>query len=76
VAERALRIGRSGHKDSFEGAGPERLTVSAVPEGDCMVPLPWLGVRFGLSSADCVRWFGGGSGDAYPDTRTVSAVGR
>jgi beta-galactosidase len=50
--------------------------VSAVPEGDCMVPLPWLGVRFGLSSADCVRWFGGGSGDAYPDTRTVSAVGR
>ncbi|MGV9353532.1 glycoside hydrolase family 2 TIM barrel-domain containing protein [Streptomyces misionensis] len=53
-----------------------RLTVGVVPEGDWTVPLPRLGIRFGLRSADRVRWFGGGPGEAYPDTRTAAAVGR
>ncbi|MFJ9928299.1 glycoside hydrolase family 2 TIM barrel-domain containing protein [Streptomyces misionensis] len=53
-----------------------RLTVSVVPEGDWTVPLPRLGIRFGLHTADRVRWFGGGPGEAYPDTRTAAAVGR
>ncbi|MFB7509429.1 glycoside hydrolase family 2 TIM barrel-domain containing protein, partial [Streptomyces broussonetiae] len=53
-----------------------RLTVSTVPEGDWRVPLPRLGIRFGLCAADEVRWFGGGPGEAYADTRTASAVGR
>ncbi|MER5548140.1 glycoside hydrolase family 2 TIM barrel-domain containing protein [Streptomyces sp. NPDC002589] len=53
-----------------------RLTVSTVPEGDWTVPLPRLGIRFGLTTADAVRWFGGGPGEAYPDTRTASAIGR
>ncbi|MEU6888585.1 glycoside hydrolase family 2 TIM barrel-domain containing protein [Streptomyces viridosporus] len=46
-----------------------RLTVSVVPEGDWRVPLPRLGVRFGLEgcAGDAVSWFGGG-GEAYPDT--------
>ncbi|WP_432136964.1 glycoside hydrolase family 2 TIM barrel-domain containing protein [Streptomyces sp. bgisy154] len=53
-----------------------RLTVSVAPEGDWTVPLPRLGVRFGLpGSADAVRWFGGGPGEAYPDSRTASMVG-
>ncbi|WP_030338625.1 glycoside hydrolase family 2 TIM barrel-domain containing protein [Streptomyces sp. NRRL S-1022] len=53
-----------------------RLTVSTVPDGDWTVPLPRLGIRFGLSSADRVQWYGGGPGEAYADTRMASAVGR
>ncbi|MFJ8942084.1 glycoside hydrolase family 2 TIM barrel-domain containing protein [Streptomyces sp. NPDC102395] len=53
-----------------------RLTVSVTPEGDWTVPLPRLGVRFGLAEADRVTWFGGGPGEAYPDTRAASMVGR
>lgn len=53
-----------------------RLTVSVTPEGDWTVPLPRLGVRFGLSEADRVTWFGGGPGEAYPDSRSASAAGR
>ncbi|WP_405752431.1 DUF4981 domain-containing protein [Streptomyces sp. NBC_00012] len=53
------------------------LTVSVVPEGECRVPLPRLGIRFGLpASYDAVRWFGGGPGEAYPDTRAASVLGR
>jgi beta-galactosidase len=53
-----------------------RLTVSVGPEGDWTVPLPRLGVRFGLARADAVRWFGGGPGEAYPDTGAASMVSR
>ncbi|MGW0878135.1 glycoside hydrolase family 2 TIM barrel-domain containing protein [Streptomyces sp. NPDC002671] len=53
-----------------------QLTVSVTPEGGWTVPLPRLGIRFGLAAADHVRWFGGGPGEAYPDTRTAAAVGR
>ncbi|WP_217140123.1 glycoside hydrolase family 2 TIM barrel-domain containing protein [Streptomyces sp. AC627_RSS907] len=54
-----------------------KLTVSVVPEGDWSLPLPRLGVRFGLAgSADRVRWFGGGPGEAYPDSRTAAVLGR
>ncbi|WLW51304.1 glycoside hydrolase family 2 TIM barrel-domain containing protein [Streptomyces sp. YU58] len=53
-----------------------RLTVSVTPEGEWKVPLPRLGVRLGLTEADRVTWFGGGPGEAYPDTRLASMVGR
>ncbi|MGI5438432.1 glycoside hydrolase family 2 TIM barrel-domain containing protein [Streptomyces shenzhenensis] len=56
--------------------GRLRLTVSVYPEGDWTVPLPRLGIRFGLSAADRVRWFGGGPGEAYPDTRSAALPGR
>ncbi|WP_406289069.1 glycoside hydrolase family 2 TIM barrel-domain containing protein [Streptomyces sp. NBC_00209] len=53
------------------------LAVSVAPEGDWRVPLPRLGVRFALPSAyDAVRWFGGGPGEAYPDTRAAAMLGR
>ncbi|MET7785818.1 glycoside hydrolase family 2 TIM barrel-domain containing protein [Streptomyces sp900116325] len=53
------------------------LTVSVAPEGDWRVPLPRLGVRFGLPAAyGGARWFGGGPGEAYPDTRAASVLGR
>ncbi|MFE2276938.1 glycoside hydrolase family 2 TIM barrel-domain containing protein [Streptomyces sp. NPDC059454] len=51
-----------------------RLTVSVVPEGDWRVPLPRLGIRFGLlgvTPEDAVFWFGGGN-ESYPDTRAAS----
>ncbi|MGW7354693.1 glycoside hydrolase family 2 TIM barrel-domain containing protein [Streptomyces sp. NPDC054784] len=54
-----------------------RLDVSVDPEGTWEVPLPRLGVRLALPGAyDRVRWFGGGPGEAYPDTRAASLVGR
>ncbi|CAL9594450.1 glycoside hydrolase family 2 TIM barrel-domain containing protein [Streptomyces sp. enrichment culture] len=53
-----------------------KLTVSVTPEGDWSVPLPRLGVRFGLREASRVRWFGGGPGEAYPDSRAASMLGR
>ncbi|MCD9873202.1 glycoside hydrolase family 2 TIM barrel-domain containing protein [Streptomyces guryensis] len=53
-----------------------RLTVSVGPEGEWPVPLPRLGVRFGLTGADTVKWYGGGPGEGYPDTKAASRVGR
>ncbi|MET9449348.1 glycoside hydrolase family 2 TIM barrel-domain containing protein [Streptomyces cinerochromogenes] len=53
-----------------------RLTVSTTPDGDWTVPLPRLGIRFGLAAADAVRWYGGGPGEAYPDTRSASRIAR
>ncbi|MGW2825978.1 glycoside hydrolase family 2 TIM barrel-domain containing protein [Streptomyces sp. NPDC001443] len=54
-----------------------RLTVSVTPEGEWKLPLPRLGVRLGLpASADRVRWYGGGPGEAYPDTGSASLVTR
>ncbi|WP_316753026.1 glycoside hydrolase family 2 TIM barrel-domain containing protein [Streptomyces herbicida] len=53
-----------------------KLTVSVSPEGEWTVPLPRLGIRFGLSAADRVEWFGGGPGEAYPDTGSAAALGR
>ncbi|MDX3527873.1 glycoside hydrolase family 2 TIM barrel-domain containing protein [Streptomyces sp. ID05-39B] len=52
-----------------------RLTVSVAPEGDWKVPLPRLGVRFGLSAAatDFAAWFGS-AGEAYPDTRAAAKL--
>ncbi|AVH55856.1 MULTISPECIES: glycoside hydrolase family 2 TIM barrel-domain containing protein [Streptomyces] len=54
-----------------------KLTVSVAPEGDWTLPLPRLGIRLGLSgSADRVRWFGGGPGEGYLDTKSASMVAR
>ncbi|MFE7009025.1 glycoside hydrolase family 2 TIM barrel-domain containing protein [Streptomyces sp. NPDC057651] len=59
-----------------DDAGRLSLAVSVTPEGDWTVPLPRLGVRLGLpSSATHARWFGGGPGEAYPDTRAASRLG-
>ncbi|GAA1986753.1 glycoside hydrolase family 2 TIM barrel-domain containing protein [Kitasatospora viridis] len=53
-----------------------RLAVSVRPDGEWPVPLPRLGVRLGLASADAVRWFGAGPGEAYPDSSTAARLGR
>jgi beta-galactosidase len=53
-----------------------RLAVSVTPEGEWRLPLPRLGVRFGLDAADAVTWFGGGPGEGYPDTKSATRLGR
>lgn len=54
-----------------------RLTVSVIPEGDWDFPLPRLGVRLGVpGTLGEAQWYGGGPGEAYPDTRAASRLGR
>ncbi|MFF3320002.1 glycoside hydrolase family 2 TIM barrel-domain containing protein [Streptomyces sp. NPDC003035] len=54
-----------------------RLSVSVTPEGAWRLPLPRLGVRLGLPAfLDRATWFGGGPGEAYPDTRAAARLGR
>ncbi|MFF8726114.1 glycoside hydrolase family 2 TIM barrel-domain containing protein [Streptomyces sp. NPDC015171] len=76
VAPAARELGLSAVYRWTSDGDRLRLAVSTVPEGDWTVPLPRLGIRFGLSAADRVRWYGGGPGEAYPDTRAAAAVGR
>ncbi|MER5436129.1 beta-galactosidase small subunit, partial [Streptomyces sp. NPDC002588] len=78
VAPAAAEVGLSTVYRWTSDGDRLQLTVSVTPEGDWTVPLPRLGLRLGLSGAatDRVTWFGGGPGEAYPDSRTASAVGR
>ncbi|GAA3293926.1 hypothetical protein GCM10020295_17110 [Streptomyces cinereospinus] len=76
VAPAGAEVGlRTVYRWTADGARL-RLSVSVTPEGDWPLPLPRLGVRFGLAAADRVTWFGGGPGEAYPDTRSASMLGR
>ncbi|AKG45679.1 beta-galactosidase [Streptomyces xiamenensis] len=53
------------------------LTVTVTPDGEWPVPLPRLGLLLGLpASCDHATWYGGGPGEAYPDTRAASRLGR
>ncbi|WP_328471352.1 glycoside hydrolase family 2 TIM barrel-domain containing protein [Streptomyces sp. NBC_00448] len=53
------------------------LDVEVTPEGPWSLPLPRLGIRLGLCpTLDTVEWYGGGPGEAYPDTREASRLGR
>ncbi|UNO44362.1 DUF4981 domain-containing protein [Streptomyces sp. MST-110588] len=58
--------------------GPRlRLEVSVEPEGEWPCPLPRLGVRMGVcGSLGIAEWYGGGPGEAYPDTRAAARLGR
>lgn len=62
----------------WTAAGEElRLEVGVVPAGEWPCPLPRIGLRLGLPAA-CgqATWYGGGPGEAYPDTRAASMLGR
>ncbi|WP_086739559.1 glycoside hydrolase family 2 TIM barrel-domain containing protein [Streptomyces glaucescens] len=76
VAPAAADIGlRTAYRWTSDGDRVQ-LTVSVTPEGDWRLPLPRLGIRFGLAAAQEVTWFGGGPGEAYPDSRAASMTGR
>jgi beta-galactosidase len=62
----------------WSGSGTQlRLDLSVDPVGEWPVVLPRLGLRFGLpSSIARVKWYGGGPGEAYADTRQALRVGR
>ncbi|WP_394618465.1 glycoside hydrolase family 2 TIM barrel-domain containing protein [Lentzea sp. JNUCC 0626] len=53
-----------------------RLQVDVTPDGEWPCPLPRLGLRLALPSADVVEWFGEGPGEAYADSRQAARVGR
>jgi beta-galactosidase len=54
-----------------------RLTADVTPEGEWPLPLPRLGIRLAVRPAmSAVRWYGGGPGEAYPDTRAAARIGR
>lgn len=54
-----------------------RLRLDIAVDGACTLPLPRLGLRFGLPGHyDQVQWFGRGPGEAYADTRLAARVGR
>jgi beta-galactosidase len=53
------------------------LDVSVQPEGEWPGSLPRLGLVWSLpAELDTVTWFGGGPGEAYPDTHRAARVGR
>ncbi|MES5818736.1 glycoside hydrolase family 2 TIM barrel-domain containing protein [Streptomyces sp. RG80] len=76
VAPAAREVGLATEYRWTSDGNRVKLTVAVTPEGDWTVPLPRLGIRFALAEADAVEWFGGGPGEAYPDTRAASIVGR
>jgi beta-galactosidase len=53
------------------------LDVSVRPEGEWPGPLPRLGLVWSLpAELDTVTWYGGGPGEAYPDTHRAARIGR
>jgi beta-galactosidase len=77
VAPAASQVGLAAEYRWTAAGDRITVTVSVSPEGDWQVPLPKLGVRFGIPAGyGRVTWFGGGPGEAYPDTRAAARLGR
>ncbi|GHJ41053.1 glycoside hydrolase family 2 TIM barrel-domain containing protein [Streptomyces sp. TS71-3] len=77
VAPAATQVGLATEYRWTSDGTALTLTVSVTPEGDWRVPLPRLGIRFGVpADYERVTWFGGGPGEAYPDTRTAARLAR
>jgi beta-galactosidase len=54
-----------------------RLRIDVTPDGEIPSPLPRLGVTMALpGELGAVEWFGGGPGEAYPDSRQAARIGR
>jgi beta-galactosidase len=53
------------------------LTVTVEPDGEWPVPLPRLGLRMAVPARlGRAEWFGGGPGEAYPDSGRAARIGR
>ncbi len=60
----------------LEGGGL-LLDVAVEPEGAWPGPIPRLGLVWALPvELDTLTWYGGGPGEAYPDTRRAARIGR
>jgi beta-galactosidase len=54
-----------------------RLRVDVEPDGDWPGNLPRLGLGMAVPGEfDRIEWFGGGPGEAYPDSRQAARIGR
>ncbi|WP_410586885.1 glycoside hydrolase family 2 TIM barrel-domain containing protein [Amycolatopsis sp. lyj-23] len=54
-----------------------RLRVSVTPDGEFPGTLPRLGLTMAVPGAlGSAEWFGGGPGEAYPDSRQAARIGR
>jgi len=54
-----------------------RLRLEVEPDGDWPGTLPRLGLGMAVpGDFDRVEWFGGGPGEAYPDSRQAARIGR
>jgi beta-galactosidase len=59
------------------GDGHLTVEVATEPVGDWTGVLPRVGLRMAApADLDVVEWFGGGPGEAYPDSRRAARVGR
>ncbi|MFC7303780.1 glycoside hydrolase family 2 TIM barrel-domain containing protein [Streptomyces monticola] len=79
VAPAASQLGlATEYRWTADDSGRLTLSVTVTPEGDWRIPLPRLGIRFGIPSTygETATWFGGGPGEAYPDTRAAARLGR
>jgi beta-galactosidase len=53
------------------------LDVTVEPEGEWPCSLPRLGLAWSLpAELQTVTWYGGGPGEAYPDSRRAARIGR
>jgi beta-galactosidase len=67
---------RTTYRWSPDGDGL-RLAVATEPVGGWGGVLPRVGLRLaGPAGWDTVEWFGGGPGEAYPDSRRAARIGR
>jgi beta-galactosidase len=79
VAPAATDLGLYADYRWTAGTDDDRLllTVTVTPDGEWPCPLPRLGLLLALPAAfDRAAWYGGGPGEAYPDTRAASRLGR
>jgi beta-galactosidase len=77
VAPAATDLGLSATYRWTAAGDDLRLAVEVTPDGEWTVPLPRLGLRLAVpSTLDTVTWFGGGPGEAYPDSRQAARIGR
>ncbi|EOD59702.1 glycoside hydrolase family 2 TIM barrel-domain containing protein [Amycolatopsis vancoresmycina] len=54
-----------------------RLRVAVTPDGEFPGTLPRLGLTMAVPGAfGAAEWFGGGPGEAYPDSRQAARIGR
>jgi beta-galactosidase len=77
VAPAATDLGLRADYRWTAGDGELLLAVTVTPDGEWPCALPRLGLLLGLPAAhDQATWYGGGPGEAYPDTRTAAMLGR